>query len=245
MNFSILKHYDDLTIVIPVRIDSAERLHNLNIVTTELLRLNGLKIIVLEADTLSKVNPKQGLRHIFIKDDNPLFHRTKYINILNSLADTKFLGVWDSDVIVPCEQFEMALELLRSNSADMVYPYDGRVYNIYGSLLDNFLKDRDENVLIENQSGFHLLFGHHSCGGAFMVSREAYTQAGGENERFIAWGPEDLERYKRWEIRGYRVMRTEGAIYHLWHPIGNNSRYFNGQIKKDALKTLLEICRVK
>ncbi|CDN30598.1 hypothetical protein BN938_0493 [Mucinivorans hirudinis] len=237
--------YADLTIVIPVRIDSAERLRNLNFVLNRLRELEGLKIIVLEADIVPKTDNYEGVRKVFVEDCNPLFHRTKYINILNSLADTKLLGVWDSDVIVPLEQFDDALELLRSNSADMVYPYDGRFYNVYGSLLEEFLQSRDEKILTQNRDNHHLVFGHHSCGGAFVVRREAYTQAGGENERFIAWAPEDLERYKRWEILGYRVLRTQGAIYHLWHPIGENSRYFNSQIKIDALKTLLEICRGK
>ena len=58
----------------------------------------------------------------------------------------------------------------------------------------------------------------HSCGGAFFVNRSVYVQAGGENEHFYGWGPEDLERVKRMEILGYSVTRIKGDLYHLYHP---------------------------
>ena len=44
-----------------------------------------------------------------------------------------------------------------------------------------------------------------------------YVQAGGENEHFYGWGPEDLERVKRMEILGYSVTRIKGDLYHLYH----------------------------
>lgn len=238
------KRYDDLTIVIPVRIDSKERLRNLEFLLSDLQKYYGLKVIVLEADIVSHLGDYEGVRRVFINDTNPLFHRTKYINILTKLADTKYIGVWDSDVVVPVAQFDSALETLRSGTADMVYPYDGRFYNVYGETMQNFLDFKDETVLIDNHDKHHLVFGHHSCGGAFMVNREAYVTAGGENERFTAWGAEDLERFKRWEIRGYNVARTDGVIYHLYHPIGTNSRYNSSDAKYNSIRVLLETCKL-
>lgn len=236
------RRYDDLTIVIPVRIDSKERLRNLEFLLSDFQKYYGLKVIVLEADIISCLGEYEGVRRVFIEDKNQLFHRTKYINILTKLVDTKFLGVWDSDVVVSVEQFDSALETLRSGTADMVYPYDGRFYNVYKEVIQSFLDSKDEQVLSENHDKHRLVFGNYSCGGAFMVNREAYIAAGGENERFVAWGVEDLERFKRWEIRGYNVARTSGAIYHLWHPIGVNSFYYNTQVKYELIKVLLETC---
>lgn len=237
------KRYDDLTIVIPVRIDTKERLRNLEFLLSDLQKYYGLKVIVLEADIVPRLGDYEGVRRVFIGDTNPLFHRTRYINILTKLTDAKHLGIWDSDVIVPVEQFDSALETLRSGTAYMVYPYDGRFYNVYGEAMQNFLDSKDESVLLDNHDKHYLVFGHHSCGGAFMVNREAYITASGENEHFTAWGAEDLERFKRWEIRGYNVARTDGAIYHLYHPIGTNSRYNSSDAKYNSIKVLLETCK--
>lgn len=71
----------------------------------------------------------------------------------------------------------------------------------------------------------------------------AYIEAGGDNEKFTGWGPEDLERFKRWEVRGYRVHRTEGAIFHLHHHRGANSGYFNQELYRTTVRALLETCR--
>lgn len=237
------KRYDDLTIVIPVRIDSKERLRNLDFLLNDLTKYHGLQIIILEADIVPRLDDYEGVRRVFVGDTNTMFHRTKYINILTKLADTQYIGIWDSDVIVPEEQFDSSLELLRTGRADMVYPYDGRFYNLYGEVMQSFLESRDEKVLLENHAKHILVYGHHSCGGAFIVNREAYVAAGGENERFKAWGAEDLERFKRWEILGYCVHHTPGAIYHMSHPVGANSRYNNTEARCESIRILLDTCR--
>ena len=70
--------------------------------------------------------------------------------------------------------------------------------------------------------------GHPSYGGIFMVKREAYLQYGRENE----WGPEDAERICRMEILGYFVLSDKGdLLYHLWQSEGNNSNFFNKELK--------------
>lgn len=237
------KRYDDLTIVIPIRIDSRERQRNLVFLLNDLGKYYGLRIIVLEADIVSHLGDYEGVRKVFVGDTNRMFHRTKYLNILTKLVDTKYLGIWDSDVVVPAEQFDSSLERLRSGRADMVYPYDGRFYKVYGEMVQRFLDSRDEKILLENHAKHILECGYHSCGGAYMVNREAYVTAGGENERFRAWGAEDLERFKRWEILGYSVYRTPGAIYHLYHPVGINSRYNSPEAKCESIRTLLDTCR--
>jgi hypothetical protein len=39
-----------------------------------------------------------------------------------------------------------------------------------------------------------------------------------ENEFFVGWGPEDKERYFRFNILGYKIYRVNGDIFHLKHP---------------------------
>ena len=235
--------YIDLTIVIPIRIDSSDRLRNIHLVIDSLKKFNGIEIIILEADKQSLLEDIEGVRIIFVEDDNPLFYRTKYINQLCHLTDRPLLGIWDSDVIIPAEQLDKSLYLLRLAVVDMVYPYDGRFLNVSGQYLDQFIQTKDDNSLVENIFSIPCAYGKRSCGGAFLVNRKAYIEAGGENEKFKGWGPEDLERYKRWEIKGYNVDRVDGALYHLNHYMGLNSRYLNSETRKAALRTLLETCR--
>ena len=238
-------NYNDLTIVIPLRIDSEDRLQNLYAIIGSLKQMDGLRIIILEADSQRHWEPIEGISCVFREDDNPLFFRTKYINQLCAMVETEFMGVWDADMIVPIAQIENSMELLRLQKADMVYPFDGHCYSVDNDIRTSYLAMRSESLLLNNIGSLTCMYGRHSCGGAFLVNRKAYVEAGGENEKFYGWGPEDLERYKRWEIRGYRVLRVEGGIFHLEHQRGQNSNYFNIETRQQLLRALLETCREK
>ncbi len=86
------------------------------------------------------------------------------------------------------------------------------------------------------------MYGCNAVGGAFLVHREMYLNCGGENEHFYGWGPEDSERVKRMEILEYIPYRTEGPLYHLYHPRGKNSFFFDEQKELSNRKELLKIC---
>lgn len=235
--------YNDLTLVIPVRIDSEERLRNLYLVLRYYQLLEGLKIIVLEADTVSKVDCPAGVRKLFIEDADPVFHRTKYINVLCGLVDTPYLGVWDADVLIPADRLDQAIGLLERGEADMVLPYDGHAYNISYDLAEAYVNGGRERTLLDHCLRIHSMFGRHSCGGAFIVDKSAYVEAGGENESIVAWGPEDLERYKRWEIGGYQIVRLDGFLFHVSHPRKENSRYYSPEIARQVMQALFATCR--
>lgn len=236
--------YYDLSVVVPIRIDSQDRLRNLKSVVSDLKRLQGVEIIILEADKEPTLQGEMvGVRYEFVCDSEILFHRTRYINQLCSLSNRPYIGIWDSDVIIPSNQIASALGLLRNNRADMVLPFDGRCYNIGQWRLEEFIKHGDISILEGGVQHLSPIYGYMTCGGAFIVNRAKYVEAGGENEAFKSWGPEDLERYKRWEVKGYNVSRIDGPLFHLAHKIGDNSRYFSPEIKKEALKTLLSSCR--
>jgi hypothetical protein len=62
-----------------------------------------------------------------------------------------------------------------------------------------------------------------SVGGAVMFDAQAFIAGGMENEHFISYGPEDCERYDRFNMLGYRVRRIPGPIYHFDHLTGVDS----------------------
>ena len=64
-----------------------------------------------------------------------------------------------------------------------------------------------------------------------LFNTEKYKKCGGENELFIAYGPEDVERYERFIKIGYKVDRVNDFVYHLEHhrtPFSDsNNKFFN------------------
>ena len=234
---------DSATFVIPIRIDSEERYNNLLTIIDSLLSINNSKIIILEADTSTKIEIKgfsSRVTHVLVIDCNPVFHRTKYINQLLKIAETHIVGVWDADVIASKEQIEESIMQIKEENAIISFPYDGRFFFLTSDLSDAFRKKSDFNIFEEQKNKLSLSFGTYSVGGAFIVNKEAYCLIGGENESFYGWGAEDNERVKRMEVLGYNIHRTNGALYHLYHP-RNNSVYADKEVELNSLKELIKV----
>ena len=88
------------------------------------------------------------------------------------------------------------------------------------------------------------MYGYHSVGGAFIVNKEKYLNAGGENENFYGWGLEDCERVKRMEILNLQVHRSIGSLFHLWHPTGKNSWFAYPKIEIRSRNEFLKTCSI-
>ncbi|WP_418543246.1 sulfotransferase family 2 domain-containing protein [Parabacteroides goldsteinii] len=241
--YNVEKPLDDIvTFIIPVRIDSSERRENLNVVLDLLSKRKRSKIIVLEADNASKYRVSENYSNVtyrFVKDDNPIFYRTKYLNELLREADTSVVGIWDADVIVSDDQINRSIDDIRAGRAVMSFPYDGRF--IFCSLEDSFIfrHKRSIDFFKENE---HLNCVFHSVGGAFLVHKDIYMRTGGENEYFYGWGMEDMERVKRMEIFGLPVSRVDGSLFHLFHYRNENSRFYNWVLENKSRKEFLKIC---
>lgn len=239
---------DDLTFLIPVRIESIERLENLKAAVDYILRHFSTRIIVLEAAKINNgllkkcLSPEVTLH--FVEDPDPIFHRTKYLNMLTQKATTPFIAIWDSDVIVSHSQIIQALIALKRDEADFVFPYDGMLLDTGAENRLNFLKSEDLTVLINNISSQFPLYGCYSAGGGFFAGNATYKLAGMENEKFYGWGPEDGERAKRWEILDLRIRRVKGPMFHLSHPRGVNSGMRSEEDTKKGIIEYLRICKM-
>ncbi len=159
------------------------------------------------------------------------------------LAKTKFVAVWDADVIVPVGQIISSVDKLRSDLVFLTLPYDGRAFLTDKYFADLFKKTGDIEVFMKLFTGMTLMYGYHSTGGAFMTNKKKYLKAGGENEKFYGWGPEDAERLKRLEIMNLSVHYSAGPLFHLWHPRGKTSWYANNKIEIQNRREFIETCR--
>lgn len=221
----------DLTFVIPIRIDCIERLENIFFTIDYLSSCFSTNVIVLEADKENNGIVYDAIRdrvkYVFVEDLDPVFYRTKYLNILSNMVNTDYIAVWDTDVIVHPIQLYSSVLGLRENNYDFVFPYDGRFFDTGISHRIRFFESRNIDYLIENKDGMLLPYTSTACGGGFLARLSDYLDSGGENENFYGWGQEDGERVARWKILEKRVRRTQGPMFHLYHPRGKNSNYFS------------------
>lgn len=236
----------DVTFLVPLRIDSPERKENADTLIKYTFQHFNTSFIVLEADTTRKYFPEtecQDFHYEFIEDTNEIFHRTKWINRLILMARTPYVAVWDSDAFAPPNQIIAAVKTLCSGEAIMSFPYDGRFYSCDRISCDLFKRILDIEILIKRIPVMRLMHGYHSVGGAFIVNKTKYLEAGGENENIYGWGPEDTERVKRLEIMNLPVYYSPGFLFHLWHPIRENSWFANSEIERQNRLELQKTCK--
>lgn len=231
-----------LTIVMPVRIDCDERKANLRAVLSHTSRL-GCRVIVLEADSEPKLENEDWMRlaeYKFVKDESPVFHRTKYINQLFQMSLTDIVSVWDADVLVTYEQVFEAISMIEQGST-IAYPYNGEFVML--SNRDSEMARQAFDVEYLKSKMMKSIFGRPSCGGIYFVHLKRYLDCGGENEHFTGWGPEDAERLRRASILGHKAGWTKtGQAYHLHHPRGCNSNYYTNDVTVKLRKELVKVC---
>ena len=236
----------DFTFLIPLRVDSMVRLENLMMSIRYLLRNFKTNITLLQAAAYENgIVPHifgKTVKYYFIEDYDTVFYRTKYLNFMTKDATTPYIGIWDTDVVIPNLQIVDAVQKLREGY-EISYPYDGHFYDTTDIIRELFWKTGNIQTLIKNQDKMSMIYGSSMKGGAMFVNRLAYMDAGMENEKFYGWGPEDFERYNRWQVLGYQINQTAGSLYHLTHDRGSNSTFrsmeqMNNTNKERVLTTL-------
>lgn len=214
----------DVTFMIPVSYDHSDRKQNLGLNVCMLQREFNTNIIITEQGTnLFDYFNEYGCE--YNKSAYKEFHRTKMLNDMARQAGTPIIVNWDADVFISPLQILHSIEMIREERADVVYPYDGRFARVpregYFKQLEKCL---DVGIFSKQNFKGTRREDKLSVGGAVMFNRQKYFEGGGENENFIAYGPEDVEREARFLRLGYKVYRTPGILYHMDHYKGPNSK---------------------
>lgn len=238
----------DVTFIIPLRIESLERLENVVAVVNAIDTDLETKVIIIEADKqpntlLPKLLPP-NVEYRFVEDGDKIFHRTKYLNIVSRDIDTTYAAIWDSDVIVHRNQIVFGLDMLRNGNADFVFPYDGVFVDTGIAPRSAYLQSGSYSTLLSGLSQMMPLYGMSASGGGFLVNMSVYRDSGLENENFYGWGPEDGERVKRMLILGRNVRRVGGPMFHLSHPRGVNSGRRSDDDQIAGLREFLRIVQM-
>ena len=257
---------DKTTFIIPLRIETDDRMRNIITTLIYLTRNFNTKVIVKEVDKESvyerEVLPllEQALEpdmlasihHIFEQSDEFTFHRTKILNDMLWMVDTPVVANYDSDILLPLETYINATNMISkgwvhpdaegSKPVKVIYPYGYGNYQWQCHVGDNEVTN-----FINSGFNFEYFNGHMrqwdaKYGFCQFFDTEEYKRLGGENENFIAYGYEDDERHMRFNLLS-SVGRIHEYVYHLEHGRTKNS-WFNNPYCEDN-KKLWETLKVK
>jgi hypothetical protein len=224
------------TFIIPIRIESVDRMRNVITTTCYLLENFNTKVIIKEVDSqpifeesvLPQVKDYVGdlinnLTYVFEKSEDPVFYRMKIINEMIHMSNTEVIVNYDCDILLKPSTYETSIQMILNDGYDIVYPYGFGDYQkqvfVDDNTVSDFLSnDSDFSILDQKSQTSDAQYGHVQ-----FVKRSSYIDAGMENENFRGSSPEDKERYYRFESLGYKIGRINDYVYHLEHSRGRNS----------------------
>jgi hypothetical protein len=226
----------DITFCIPLRIDTKERWANINRTLTMLSTFKTNVALVIDGEMPMIQSYMDILYDNFSTSDfnlnieihvntDPVFRKVVLINDMVRKITTKYIAIYDADVIFKAEQYIETYRRLKE--CDVVYFYDGYFCDIPNNLITMSI-DFNHFESIKKPHTFQTSFG-----GAFAIRLSKFIEAGGANENFIGWGYEDNEFYVRFYKLGYSIARTCGDCYHFMHPRNENSWFSNPNIKSN------------
>lgn len=247
----------EATFIIPLRIETDDRMRNIITTLIYLLRNFDTNIIVKEFDSAStfeqSVLPQlqqaltedqlKNLTHVFEKTEEYIFHRTRLLNDMTMMAKTPIVVNYDSDIILPKHVYKQAVDLILNGYSDpnfpdvdaepikVVYPYGYGDYQRQVLFTDeqatNFINSNFNFLAFTETKVWDAKFGFCQ-----FFDREEYIRLGMENENFVSYGYEDDERYNRFNQLSH-VARIDDAVYHLEHKRTSNSWFNNPHIEEN------------
>jgi hypothetical protein len=241
------KRYDlkDATFVIPVRIDSDDRLENLSAVLRYIRKNFDTNVLVLEADSENRIPAElvpEGIDHLFIEDHSPIFYRQFYNNMLLGMAATPIVIKCDADIVVPPSQMNDAVNAVRYGDCRVSYPYEGIFTHVKGVLRSDFIRTLDVRSLWQYLPSYPS--SQPSYGGCVIVDRATFLGTGVDNEAFNGWGFEDQEMSKRVKILGHSIYRAKGPLFHLHHPRGQHSFFYDEEERMNSYREYIRVCNM-
>ena len=223
------------TFIIPLRIESADRMRNIITLLCFLLGNFDTNVIVKEVDSepvfeenvLPQIKEFIGndinLVHIFEKSDDPVFYRMHILNEMFVMSKTDVVINYDCDVLMPVETYVNAYESILNGTCDVVYPYGNgnfqKQVHVTDEIVSDFLNNDFDLSILDKSSQVST----SDFGWVQFFNRSVYIEGGMENENFRGSSPEDKERFFRFTTLGYKIGRIDNWIYHLEHSRGANS----------------------
>jgi hypothetical protein len=231
----------DVTFMIPLKVESDDRLIVTKILVSYLLKHFNTNILICEQGEISHAEEftfEGKVDYIFDYSNADLFHKTRLLNLMIESSKTPIVVSQDSDVFLFPHQYENAANVIRQKLAYFCYPFNEPTHQISrGFYRQLFLvldlkkaKTKVESPLVPP-------------GGCFFMDKQKFTQCGLENENFISWGAEDAERKYRILKLGYEIHSCSGKLFHLKHKrtlnsSSNHSMYQSNELEYEKVKSM-------
>lgn len=220
----------NLDIIISIKIDSNDRLNNLDITMEYIKTYFDCNVILVEQNNIPIINNRYDCNYIFEKTDQ-FFNRQRGLNIGVKHSSSNVIAHYDADILLNPIQLITAVRLIEDGSYDMIYPYDGNFYDVPKSYHENIIFNLS-SIPLENCK----LFNSNSVGGVVVFNKQKFIEGGGANENFKGLGYEDNEIYDRYTKLKYNIARIQGPLYHLNHErketAYDNNPYINDNINE-------------
>ena len=223
------------TFIIPLRIESADRMRNIITLLCFLFGNFDTNVIIKEVDSepvfeknvLPQIKEFIGkdinLTHVFEKSDDPVFYRMHILNEMLAMSKTDVVINYDCDVLMPVKTYVNAYESILDGTYEVVYPYGNGSFqkqvHVTDEIVSDFLNNDFDLSILDKSSQVST----SDFGWVQFFNRSVYIEGGMENENFRGSSPEDKERFFRFTTLEYKVGRIDNWIYHLEHSRGSNS----------------------
>ena len=246
----------DTTFMIPLRVETQDRMRNAITILTYLLRGFNTNVMVLENDSnptfkenvlpvLEQSVPAfnlKNLNYMYEETEEYMFHRTRMLNDMTMKADTDIVVNYDTDILLPKNVYSQACQVIRDGTASFVYPYGMGNYQFQVQATDeqvtNFINSNFNFLAFTSKRQWDAKFGFVQ-----FCDRKEYIRLGMEIEDFKAYGYEDDERFQRFS-RLSKVYRIEDMVWHLEHERTSNS-WFNNPHIEDNRKLYEKLIKLK
>lgn len=243
------------TFIMPLRIESQDRLRNIVLSLAYLLKNFKTNVIIQEVDEESKfqkyaapqlenlIEDLSTVTLIYEESKDPIFHRTRVLNDMLMESRTDVVVNYDTDVIFPVDSYFKAYHMILNQGYDLVYPYGQGEYqykvNVDQELINSLINSNFSEESFEKHPNKEQSTSDY--GWAQFFKRQSYIDGGMENENFVSYGYEDNERPVRFEKLGYKVGRVRDKVYHMEHVRTMNSWFTNPHIENN--KNLYEMLK--
>lgn len=217
---------NDAAVIIPVYISNNDRLRNLKIVLQYLNTIFEKECIFIHETIVGeqKVTPEMVDLCTYTSETEinfTCFNKCKSFNTMIDKITTDTVFAHDVDVLLPVQSYHKTLRLLRNGYADVVYPYDGRFYDVPDTIIESLTIDIKSPIDLK----LCTLFNPASWGGCVAFKTDTLREGGRFNPNFKGWGYEDDEVRYRFSTLGYRIVRVEpnSPLMHLHHERSNET----------------------
>lgn len=224
----------DLSFIIPIRVDTEDRIDNcLTVLRFLYTHFPESEVLLMEQDSQVRTQRIQEafptVRHDFLLNPDR-FSKSVAVNTGIALSTRSMICMCDTDILLHPEAIRRATQMIRGHIKRVVIPHNRMFLDMSGELKAEIVASldlekygrvrrfsdapiRDDLMLRENN------------GGIFVADKEVLILEGGLNKKMISYGWEDSEFSRRLDKLGYYTfMLPEFNLVHLDHRRGPDSQ---------------------